>query len=62
MLGVNRIGRCNVDGVQLFKLAHRRDAVESLNAKLRAVLFARVLSEIGFRDEGESCRARDSVW
>ena len=45
MFGVKRIWRRNVDGVQLLKLAHRLDGVESLNAKLRAVLFARVLSE-----------------
>ena len=44
--------------VKLFELAYCRDAVEGLNAKLGAVLFARCLSYIRASDEGKSRRFR----
>ena len=58
MFGMKRIWRRNVYAVELFELAHCRDAVEGLNAKLGAVLFARCLSYICASDEGKSRRFR----
>ena len=48
------IRRGDINRVQLFYLAQRRDAAEGLNAKLGAVLLARLLSQIRSSDEEKS--------
>lgn len=61
MFGVEVIRDSDVDGIELLAFAHRRYAIECLDAKFGLVLFARLSSEIQSCDEAETRRICDSI-
>ncbi len=62
MLGVKRIGRRNIDGIQLLQLAQRRDAVEGLECQTQNWYCSRAASsKIRASDKGKPRRLRDRL-